>query len=113
MEVCARTSLESSSAVNAQELRERVTSKRDEIIRLAQRYGASNVRLFGSVVRGDADMASDLDVLVDLEPGRSLFDLGALLMELQELLDCRVDVVTEAGLRARLRERVLKEAMPL
>lgn len=99
--------------MSAQRLRERVTSKRDDIIRIARRYGASNVRVFGSVARGNADAASDLDLLVDLEPGRSLFDLGGLLMELQELLGCRVDVVTEAGLRPRLRERVLKEAMPL
>ncbi|MBI4505153.1 MAG: nucleotidyltransferase family protein [Chloroflexi bacterium] len=99
--------------MSAQGLRDRVTSKRDDIIRIASRYGASNVRVFGSVARGDEDAASDLDLLVDLEPGRSLFDLGGLLMDIEELLGCRVDVVTEAGLRPRLRERVLNEAMPL
>ncbi|MBI2320978.1 MAG: nucleotidyltransferase family protein [Chloroflexi bacterium] len=84
-----------------------------QVIRIASRYGASNVRVFGSVARGDEDAASDIDLLVDLEPGRSLFDLGGLLMDIEELLGCRVDVVTEAGLRPRLRERVLNEAIPL
>lgn len=82
-------------------------------MRAAARYGARNVRIFGSVARGEADNDSDLDVLVDLEPGRSLFDLGGLLMELQEIFGCRVDVVTEQGLRPRIRERVLREAVPL
>ncbi len=88
-------------------------SKREEVLRIAAQYGARNVRIFGSVARGEADNDSDLDVLVDLEPGRSLFDLGGLLMELQELVGCRVDVVTERGLRERIRERVLREAVPL
>lgn len=90
-----------------------LSTKREEALRAAARYGASNVRIFGSVARGEADSSSDLDVLVDLEPGRSLFDLGGLLMELQELFGCRVDVVTEQGLRPRIRERVLREAVPL
>lgn len=89
------------------------TSKREDILRIAARHGARNIRIFGSVARGEADSGSDLDVLVDMEPGRSLFDLGGLLMELQELLGCRVDVVTERGLRPRIRERVLREAVPL
>ncbi len=90
-----------------------LSQKREDVLRVAARYGAHNVRIFGSVARGEADDASDLDVLVDLEPGRSLFDLGGLLMELQELLGLQVDVVTEQGLRPRIRERVLREAMPL
>ncbi len=89
------------------------SGKREDVLRIAARYGARNVRIFGSVARGEADSDSDLDVLVDLEPGRSLFDLGGLLMELQELFGCRVDVVTERGLRPRIRERVLREAVPL
>ena len=87
--------------------------KRSDILRLAASYGAYNVRIFGSVARGEADEASDLDILVDLEAGRSLFDLGGLLMDLQEMLGYPVDVVTERGLRARIREQVLAEAVPL
>lgn len=87
--------------------------KREDILRVASKRGASNVRVFGSVARGEADSKSDIDILVDLEPGRSLFDLGGLLMDLQDLLGYKVDVVTERGLRARIRERVLNEAIPL
>ena len=87
--------------------------KREDILRIASRRGAYNVRVFGSVARGEADAKSDIDLLVDLEPGRSLFDLGVLLMDLQNLLGHEVDVVTERGLRERIRERVLKEAIPL
>ena len=90
-----------------------IKEKRDEILRLAAKHGAYNVRLFGSVARGEADSLSDVDVLVDLEPGRNLLDLGGLLMELQELLGCKVDVVPEKGLRSRIRQRVLHEAVPL
>jgi predicted nucleotidyltransferase len=88
-------------------------TKREEIKKLAATYGAHNLRLFGSVARGQARSDSDIDVLVDLEPDRSLFDLGGLLMELQDLLECKVDVVTEQGLRPRIRERVLRDAVPL
>ena len=94
-------------------LNELFTNQRTDILRLAAQYGARNVRIFGSVARGEAGPDSDVDVLVDLEPGRSLFDLGGLLMELQDLLGCRVDVVTEQGLRPRIRARVLREAVPL
>jgi len=90
-----------------------LTEKRDEILRIAARHGAKNIRVFGSVARGDADAASDVDVLVDMEPGRSLLDMGGLLMDLQDVLGCSVDVVTERGLRPRIRDRVLKEAVPL
>ena len=86
---------------------------REEILRIAAKHGARNVRIFGSVARGEADEASDIDVLVDLDVGRSLFDLGGLLMDLQELLGRKVDVVIEKGLRARIRDRVLREAVPL
>ncbi len=87
--------------------------KREDILRIASKRGAYNVRVFGSVARGEADSKSDIDLLVDLEPGRSLFDLGGLLMDLQDLLGQNVDVVTERGLRERIRERVLKEVVPL
>jgi len=87
--------------------------KREEILLLAAKHGARNVRIFGSVARGQAGAQSDLDVLVDLDPGHSLLDLGGFLMDLQELLGCKVDVVTEKGLRERIRDRVLREAVPL
>jgi len=80
---------------------------------IATRYGARDVRVFGSVARGDAGPDSDVDLLVNLEPGRSLLDLGSLLMDLRDLLGREVDVVTEAGLRSRIRQRVLAEARPL
>jgi len=87
--------------------------KRDEILRIAAKHGARNVRVFGSVARGDSDEKSDVDLLVDMESGRSLLDLGGLLMDLQELLGCEVDVITENGLKKRIRERVLSEAVAL
>lgn len=87
--------------------------KRSHILRAASRWGASNVRVFGSFARGDAGAASDFDFLVSLEPGRSLLDLGGLLSELEGLLGRPVDVVTDAGLRGRIRDRVLREAVPL
>ncbi len=93
--------------------KEILETKREEILRLAARHGAKRVRVFGSVARGDAGPESDVDFLVDLEPGRSLFDLGGLLMDLQDLLGRKVDVVTEKGLHKFIRDRVLKEAVPL
>jgi predicted nucleotidyltransferase len=88
-------------------------SKRQEILQIAARNGVTNVRVFGSVARGDSRPDSDVDFLVNLEASRSLLDLARLLRELQALLHCPVDVVTEAGLRPRLRSQVLKEARPL
>ena len=95
------------------ETAELLKEKRDEILRIARRRGARNVRVFGSVARGTADRKSDIDILVEMEPGRSLLDLGGLWWELNAVLGLRVDVVTEKGLRERIRERVLKEAVPL
>ena len=87
--------------------------KRDEILRIAEAYGARNVRVFGSVARGDADADSDVDFLVDVESGRSLLDLGGLVMELRDVLGRDVDVVTTRALKERLRQRVLEEAVLL
>jgi len=87
--------------------------KREEILRIAARHGARNVRVFGSVARGEADALSDIDLLVEFEPDRSLLDHAALWLELQELLGCKVDVVSEAGVKARMRDRVLREALPV
>lgn len=87
--------------------------KRQEILRIAAKHGARNLRIFGSVARGEAGPDSDVDFLVDMDPGRTLFDLGALLMELRDFLGLKVDVVTEHGLKPRIREHVLKEAETL
>ena len=87
--------------------------KREDILRIASEHGAREVRLFGSVARGEADRESDIDFLVELETGRSLLDLGGLQLELESLLDRRVDVVTVRGLKARTRERMLREAVPV
>jgi hypothetical protein len=92
---------------------ELIKQQREQIMSLAARYGASNIRVFGSFARGTADDHSDIDFLVDLAPGRSLFDLGGFLYELQQLLGRSVDVVTTAGLRPRIRNRVLSEAVAL
>ncbi|HEX6108753.1 MAG TPA: nucleotidyltransferase family protein [Ktedonobacteraceae bacterium] len=92
---------------------ELLSTKREEILRIAAKYGTYNVRIFGSVARGEADEKSDIDFLVNMESGRSLFDLGGLLSDLEDLLGCNVDVVTEDGLRDRIRSRVLNEAIAL
>ncbi|WP_026072462.1 nucleotidyltransferase family protein [Nodosilinea nodulosa] len=94
-------------------LEKRLERERAQILELATQYGAYNVRIFGSVARGEADSNSDIDFLVEMEQGRSLLDLGGLLMELQDLLGCSVDIVTDKGLRTKIRERVLAEAIPL
>jgi uncharacterized protein len=87
--------------------------RRKEILEIAARNGAVNVRVFGSVARGDDRPDSDIDFLVNLESGRSLLDLARLLRELNTLLNRPVDVVTEAGLRPRIKPQVLKEARPV
>jgi predicted nucleotidyltransferase len=94
-------------------LEELLKAKREEILEVCARYGARQVRVFGSVARGEADEQSDIDFLVELEPGRTLLDLGGLQYDLEQLLGRRVDVVTERGLKPRIRERVLREAVPL
>ena len=92
---------------------ELLQSKRDDILSIAARYGAYNVRVFGSVARGEADEQSDIDFLIDMEPKRSLLDLAGLLVELEELLGCKVDVVPEDSLRKRIKDRVLSKAIAL
>ena len=88
-------------------------TRRDQILRIAASHGARNVRVFGSAARGDASPTSDIDLLVDLDADRTLMDLGGLLVELQELLQARVDVATVAMLRPKVRERALADAVPL
>ena len=94
-------------------LEQLIARHREEILALARRHGVRQVRIFGSTIRGQAGPESDVDVLVDLEPDRSLFDLGRFAIELEQLLECRVDVVTEAGLHWYIRDRVLQEAVSL
>ncbi|PWU05289.1 MAG: nucleotidyltransferase [Terriglobia bacterium] len=89
------------------------SARRDEILRLAARHGAQNVRVFGSVARGQADENSDLDLLVSWEPGRSLLDHAGLVQDLQELLGVKVHVGTENSLHWYVRDRILREATPL
>jgi hypothetical protein len=87
--------------------------KRDVILAAARRHGVRNIRIFGSVARGEDDSESDIDFLVDMEPGRSILDHASLLIELQQLLGRKVDVISERGIKNRIRERVLREAIPL
>jgi hypothetical protein len=90
-----------------------LAQNKDEIREICRRYGASNIRIFGSVARHTADEASDIDFLVDLDPGRTLFDLGGLAYDLGHLLGRPVDVATPGLLRARIRSRIVREAVPL
>ena len=94
-------------------VQEAVLARRDEILRIAAAHGATNVRVFGSVARGTAGPDSDLDLLIDVGPVHSPWFPGGLVADLEDLLGCRVDVVTEPGLHRRIRERVLAEARPL
>lgn len=87
--------------------------KRQEILRIAREHGARRIRLFGSAARGEDRPDSDVDFLVEMEDGRSLLDIGGMQMDLQDLLGRKVDVVTEKGMRPRIRDRVSKEAVPL
>lgn len=87
--------------------------RRSEIVRIAGQYGIKNIRLFGSVSKEVDRPDSDIDLLVDLEKGRSLLDLGGLVFDLEQLLGRRVDVVTEKGLHWYLRETIINEAEPL
>jgi uncharacterized protein len=88
-------------------------SRRTEILDIARKHGARNVRVFGSVARGNTGPESDVDILVELEPGRSLLDHAALMLDLSDLLGCKVDVVSERALHWYIRDRVLTEAVPL
>jgi hypothetical protein len=90
---------------------ELLKQKHAEILRIASRYGAFTIRVIGSVARTQADENSDIDFLVEMEPGRSLFDLGGMQSELETALGRPVDVVTEKGLKARIRNQVLQEAI--
>jgi len=90
-----------------------VQARREEILAVARRHGVTRVRVFGSMARGDAGPASDLDLLVDVGPNTSPWFPGGLVAELESMLGWPVQVVTERGLDQLLRDRVLEEAIPL
>ncbi len=94
-------------------LNDLLREKREDVLRLAEEHGASNVRIFGSVARGEADSESDIDLLVTLENGRSLLDLIGLWMDLEELLQRKVDVISEGGLRGNFGKQVLEDSVAL
>jgi len=87
--------------------------RREAILDIARRHGAHDVRIIGSIARGDANEASDLDLIVRFDPDRTLLDHGELIMDLQDLLEVDVDVISEAGMRDRFRRHVMKEAVAL
>ncbi len=94
-------------------IKEIIGEKRNEILKIASRHGAKDVRVFGSVARGDARPDSDVDFLVRLEPGVTLLGHAALVRELENYLGRKVDVISEMGLRQKVRDNVLREARPL
>ena len=93
--------------------RDEILRRRDEIISIAEHHGAHDIRIFGSVARGDTTESSDLDLIVRFEPSRTLLDHGGLIMDLRDLLGVKVDVISEAGMRDRFRNYVLRGALPL
>jgi predicted nucleotidyltransferase len=86
---------------------------KEEILRIAAKYGAYNLRVFGSVARGEARPDSDIDFLVDLEPGRNLLDRIALIQDLEELLNRKIDVAKPSNLHELIKDKILSEAVPL
>ena len=93
--------------------KELLQEKRIEILKIAAQYGGSNVRIFGSVARGEATADSDIDFLMDIQAGRSLLNRIALIQDLEDLLGCKVDVAKPEILHESIREQVLKEAIHL
>ena len=94
-------------------IQETIREKREQISQIAKSHGANRVRLFGSAARGEAGPNSDVDVLVNMEPGRSLLDIIAIKQDLEDLLGREVHVVTEASVSPYIRDEVLKEAINL
>ncbi|MGH9328022.1 MAG: nucleotidyltransferase family protein [Terriglobia bacterium] len=92
---------------------ELIRSKRDEIQRIAEKHGAFHIRIFGSVARGEARSDSDIDFLVEVGPDTSSWFPAGLVLDLEDLLGRRVEVIAERALRPDLRDHVLREATPL
>lgn len=90
-----------------------IGDKRAEILRIMREYGAHNLRVFGSVARGEATHESDIDFLVSFDPDRSLMDHAGLQIALEELLGRRVEVASDIGLKPEIEERILREAIAL
>jgi hypothetical protein len=95
------------------EIDEMLKEKRDEILAIAKQYGGRKVRIFGSIARGQGKEDSDIDLLVELEPGRSLLDIIAIKQDLEDLLKRKVDVVTEAAVSPYIRKEILRQAISL
>jgi len=93
--------------------RDLIRGKRAEILRIAAEHGARNLRVFGSAARGEDEASSDIDLLVDFDPGTSLLTHARLIVALEDLLGRKVDVAPEKSLKQRLRDRILSEALPL
>lgn len=100
-------------AILVETIGDRLKRRRDEVLAIAEAHGARNVRVLGSVARGGERDERDLDLLVEMEPGRSLLDMGRLLINLQDLLGCRVQIAEPEGLHWYVKKKVLEEAVPL
>jgi uncharacterized protein len=94
-------------------LNKSLDKNREQILRIAASYGARDLRVFGSVSRGEANLKSDIDILITLETGRSLLDIVALKQDLEDLLGCKVDVVTEDAVSPYIRDQILRDAVSL
>jgi uncharacterized protein len=92
---------------------EQLRQKRTDILAIAEKYGATNLRIFGSVARGDDRPDSDIDILIDQERRWSLFDQIGMMQDLEDLLECKVDLATADALRARIKDRIFKDAIVL
>lgn len=90
-----------------------VRAHREEIVRVGERFGVRNIRVFGSVARGTSHQDSDLDLLIDVDPGHGYFDMAGFALEIEELLGVFTQVATVGGLKTRIRDRVLGEAAPV
>ena len=86
---------------------------RGDILRIAERHGMKNIRVFGSISRGEATATSDVDLLLELETKRSLLDLSGFKLDIEDLLGCRVDVATPGAIDPRMKERIYADAKPL